>query len=39
MFVVHNGRVCVMVWDEKRREYVYIPENEYYKGENDHEKY
>lgn len=34
MFVVHNGRVCVMVWDEKCRKYVYIPENEYYKGEN-----
>lgn len=33
MFVVHKGRVCVMVWDEKRGKYVYIPENEYYKGE------
>lgn len=29
MYVVHNGRVCVMVWNEKRREWVYIPENEY----------
>lgn len=32
MYVVYNGRVCVMVWNEKRRECVYIPENEY-KGE------
>lgn len=33
MYVVYNGRVCVMVWNEKRRVWVYIPENEY-KGEN-----
>lgn len=26
MFVVHNGRVCVMVWNEKRREWEYVPE-------------
>lgn len=29
MCVVHNGQVCVMVYDETRREWVYIPENEY----------
>ena len=29
MYVVHNGRVCIMVYDETRREWVYIPENEY----------
>lgn len=29
MYVVHNGQVCVMVYDEKRRQWVYIPENEY----------
>lgn len=29
MYVVHNGKVCVMVYDEKRREWVYIPEDEY----------
>lgn len=26
MFVVHNGRVCVMVWNEKRRKWEYVPE-------------
>ena len=29
MYVVHNGVVCIMVYDEKRRQWVYIPENEY----------
>lgn len=33
MHVVYNGRVCLMVWDEKRREWMYIPENKYFKGE------
>lgn len=38
MYVVYNGRVCVMVWNEKRCTWEYIPENEY-KGENDHENH
>lgn len=29
MYCVHNGRVCVMVYDPNKKEYVYIPENEY----------
>lgn len=32
MYVVHNGKVCVMVYDETRREWVYIPEDEYKGG-------
>lgn len=29
MYVVHNGKVCIMVYDETRRKWVYIPEDEY----------
>lgn len=32
MYVVHNGKVCIMVYDETRREWVYILENEYKEG-------
>ena len=31
MYCVHNGKVCVMVYDSIKKEYVYIPENEYEK--------
>lgn len=33
MYCVHNGKVCVMVYDPTRKEYVYIPENEYIRRE------
>lgn len=29
MYCVHNGRVCVMVYDAQKKEWVYIPEQEY----------
>lgn len=29
MWCVHNGVVCIMVFDPVRKEYKYIPENEY----------
>jgi hypothetical protein len=29
MYCVHNGRVCVMVYDASKKEWVYIPEQEY----------
>jgi len=32
MYCVHNGKVCVMVYDPIKKEYVYIPEHEYNKG-------
>lgn len=31
MYCVHNGKVCVMVYDSIKKEYVYIPEDEYEK--------
>lgn len=31
MYCVHNGRVCVMVYDESKKEWVYIPEEDYSK--------
>lgn len=31
MYCVHNGKVCVMVYDPNKNEYVYIPENEYHR--------
>ena len=29
MFVVYNGRVCVMVYDENTKQWIYIPEEQY----------
>lgn len=29
MYCIHNGRVCVMVYDASEKEWVYIPEQEY----------
>lgn len=29
MYVVYNGRVCVMIYDEKQQKWVYIPEEQY----------
>ena len=29
MYCVHNGKVCVMVYDPIKKEYVYIPEDKY----------
>jgi hypothetical protein len=29
MYCVHNGRVCVMVYDANKMEWVYIPEEEF----------
>lgn len=31
MYCVYNGRVCVMVYDQERKQYVYIPEDKYYR--------
>lgn len=31
MYCVHNGKVCIMVYDPIKKEYVYIPEGEYYR--------
>ena len=32
MYCVHNGKVCVMLYDESKRKWVYIPEDEYRKA-------
>ena len=29
MYCIHNGRVCVMVYDANKKEWVYILEQEY----------
>ena len=29
MMVVKDGKVCVMVWNVEKREWVYIPEREF----------
>lgn len=29
MWCVHNGKVCIMVFDPETQEYKYIPEKEY----------
>lgn len=28
MYCVHNGKVCVMLWNPIKNEWVYIPESE-----------
>ena len=32
MLCVKDGKVCFMIYDENRREWVYIPEMEYKKN-------
>lgn len=31
MYVVYNGHVCVMVWNDKKSKWEYIPEEQYKK--------
>ena len=31
MYCVHNGKVCIMIYDNNKKEWIYIPENEYEK--------
>lgn len=31
MYCVHNGKVCLMLWDTATENYVYIPESTYNK--------
>lgn len=33
MYCVKDGKVCVMLWDESKHDWVYIPEMEYRKHE------
>lgn len=30
MWVVHNGKTCVMAWDNDKSDWTYIPEIEWY---------
>lgn len=30
MWTVYNGKTCVMAWDANKRDWVYIPEREWY---------
>lgn len=35
MWCVHNGMVCIMVFDPAGKEYKYIPETQYKEGEKN----
>lgn len=30
MWVVHDGKTCVMAWDNNKHDWIYIPERDWY---------